>query len=100
MDLETFLQRRQVKLIDNRKKVICAKLDNTVYFKIEFVLIILFLLMFTNLIMYKLIYKHFRYIEAFILILIFEKIIFDFSEIQFFFLKIPVSSLENDMAPL
>lgn len=74
-------------MIDNRKKVICAKLDNIVYFKIEFVLIILFLFTFTNLIMYKLIYKHFRYIEAFILILVFEKIIFDFSEIQLFFLK-------------
>lgn len=60
VNLGTFPWRRQVKLIDNRKKVTCAELENTIYLKIEFVLIVLFLFTFIKITKHKLTPKYFR----------------------------------------
>lgn len=77
-----------------------VKLDNTMYVKIEFVLIILFWLTFIKVIKYKFILKGFRYIEEFLLIFISEKTYFTYLMFGNFCFKVPVSSIENSMASL
>lgn len=70
------------------------------YVKIEFVLIILFQLAFIKVIKYKCILKGFRYIDEVLSIFIFKRKYFTCLMFGNFCLKVPVSSIENNMASL